>query len=74
MNRKVPKRLISRLESSEEKITYDKQGGNGFGLYHAKTLIHRYGGKLSISSEEGSGTTMGVSIPISGLYNHAIQV
>lgn len=63
--------LVSKLENSEDRITYDKQGGSGFGLDLVKKLVHRYDGRLSISSEEGSGTTMGIEIPISGLYNHA---
>ena len=71
--RGMPQRLASRLESSKGMITYDKQNGSGFGLYLVKKLIHRYDGKLSISSKEGLGTNMGISIPLSGLYNFAAQ-
>ncbi len=40
-----------------------EQQGSGLGLTIAKTLVEIHGGKLSIASEEGKGTTVTVKIP-----------
>ncbi len=39
-------------------------GGYGLGLSIAKEILHRHGGSLQIESEEGSGTTVTVRIPL----------
>ncbi|MDD2744112.1 MAG: cache domain-containing protein [Rhodocyclaceae bacterium] len=36
-------------------FTAKKPGGNGLGLWVSKTLVERYGGRLSVSSEAGKG-------------------
>lgn len=38
--------------------------GNGLGLYIAKNIIDRHGGRVWIESEEGKGTTVFFTIPI----------
>jgi signal transduction histidine kinase len=38
-------------------------GSHGFGLYLVKTLVERYDGSISVDSECGSGTTIGIRFP-----------
>ena len=38
--------------------------GNGFGLYVAKGAIEAQGGRIKFESEEGTGTTFFIDIPI----------
>jgi GAF domain-containing protein len=40
-----------------------KEGGMGFGLWRAKTLIESLGGKISVTSEVGSGTVFTIQLP-----------
>lgn len=44
-------------------VTYGKEQGNGLGLYHAKKTIEGWGGKLTMQSEIGHGTTVSVYLP-----------
>ena len=41
----------------------EKSQGSGLGLYIVKNVIDKLGGKISIDSEEGQGTTMEVIMP-----------
>ncbi len=41
-----------------------KADGNGLGLYIVRGIIERAGGKISIKSAEGKGTTVRVELPI----------
>jgi signal transduction histidine kinase len=43
--------------------TFNKKGGTGLGLYHAKCSAEKWGGKLSVSSEVGIGTTVKIKLP-----------
>lgn len=40
--------------------------GTGLGLAISRTIIQKHGGAITISSVEGQGTTMSVTIPIAG--------
>ena len=42
-----------------------EESGTGLGLSIIKLLLERYGGRTSVSSEEGRGTTFVVTIPSS---------
>lgn len=44
-------------------VTFEKTGGSGLGLYHARAAAEGWGGKLEIISELGKGTTVSVLIP-----------
>lgn len=44
-------------------FTSGKAGGSGLGLYHARTAVESWGGKLDITSEPGKGTTVSVFLP-----------
>jgi PAS domain S-box-containing protein len=39
-------------------------GGTGLGLYICRELVRRMGGRLSVSSEEGKGSTFAVDLPV----------
>jgi hypothetical protein len=41
-----------------------KGGGWGLGLYQVKEIVERHGGKVSVSSQEGFGTTFQIRLPI----------
>lgn len=41
-------------------------GGTGLGLFITKQLVDRQGGRLSISSKQGRGTTATIKFPVSG--------
>jgi signal transduction histidine kinase len=39
-------------------------GGTGLGLYICRELVRRMEGRLSVSSEEGKGSTFAVDLPV----------
>ena len=41
-----------------------KEGGTGLGLSISKQLIEEHNGKLLVESEEGTGTTFSIYIPV----------
>lgn len=57
----IPEDILEKLGQKGE--THGKAGGSGLGLYHAKTTIESWGGKLSIESEIGKGTKVSVILP-----------
>jgi two-component system, NtrC family, sensor kinase len=40
--------------------------GTGLGLYIVQTLVKKYGGRISVSSEEGKGSTFTIEFPETG--------
>lgn len=45
--------------------------GNGLGLYIAKSIIDKAGGKIWFKSEENKGSTFYVSLPVTGMQSKA---
>ncbi|HXD31146.1 MAG TPA: ATP-binding protein [Pyrinomonadaceae bacterium] len=41
-----------------------KETGNGLGLFIVKNIIENHGGKVSVDSEEGKGTTFNITLPL----------
>ena len=54
--------MLSRV--TERGFSFEKVSGTGLGLHHAHENINAWRGELRISSEEGRGTSIRVSIPI----------
>jgi signal transduction histidine kinase len=57
----IPPDLLAKLGLRGQ--TYDKQGGSGLGLYHARASAESWGGSLDIESAVGQGTSLIMSLP-----------
>ncbi len=57
----IPPEVLSRL--GERGVTHDKPGGSGLGLYHARTSVESWRGRLEIDSAPGQGTTVSIYLP-----------
>ncbi len=60
----IPRHVLSKIGTKG--FSFGKSGpesGSGLGLYHAKTLLERYRGRLEVISKEGEGTIISVTIP-----------
>ena len=55
--------ILSRI--GNRGITFGKPSGSGLGLYHAKKAIHSWGGKFDVESQEGEGTRILITLPLS---------
>jgi signal transduction histidine kinase len=44
-------------------ITHGKASGTGLGLAIARSVVEAHGGKISLSSVHGSGTTVDIRLP-----------
>ena len=53
--------ILAKLGRKGE--THGKAGGNGLGLYHARSTIENCGGSFKIESEFGKGTTVRIALP-----------
>lgn len=60
--RGIPPELLPRLGQKGE--THGKAGGTGLGLYHARTCVEGWGGRLEIASAPGRGTTVSLWLPV----------
>lgn len=60
--RGVPAEILPRLMT--EGFTFGKDGGNGFGLFHARELALSAGGRIDIESKEQVGTTVQITLPL----------
>ncbi len=53
--------ILAKLGQKGE--THGKAGGNGLGLYHARTTVEGWGGSFKIESEPGKGTVVQIALP-----------
>lgn len=61
-------RLFTKFFRSE-KASVKNAEGSGLGLYVAKSYVEGWGGKISVVSEEGRGSTFTISLPMT-VKNH----
>lgn len=57
----IPDEMLTKV--TDRGVTFGKMGGNGLGLYHAKTTLEGWNGKLQISSKVGTGTAVNITLP-----------
>ena len=57
----IPSEILANLMNRGE--TYDKEGGSGLGLYHARKSLEEIGGSLRLESTIGKGTRAIISLP-----------
>lgn len=65
----VPQAELSKIFDRfyrSEKVRHGSVHGSGLGLSIARDFVERQGGRLSVDSEEGSGTTVIVTLPVEG--------
>lgn len=63
----VPQEQIGRLFTKffrAENALHMQTSGSGLGLYIVKNIIQRHGGKISVSSKEGEGSTFSFTLPM----------
>jgi len=49
----------------EKDVTFGKEHGTGFGLYHAKMFLGRWGGSISLKETSSAGSVFIIRIPLS---------
>jgi signal transduction histidine kinase len=59
----IPKEILPKLFARG--ATFGKTQGTGLGLFHAKSQIESWGGKLEIASTSEIGTSIRITLPIS---------
>lgn len=57
----IPLEILPKI--MQKGVTFEKTGGLGLGLYHAKSSIESWGGRIEISSEVGKGTVATIRLP-----------
>ncbi|QYR53453.1 hybrid sensor histidine kinase/response regulator [Lysobacter soyae] len=58
------KRVFERFEQADGALTAHRHGGSGLGLAISSELVIGMGGRLTVSSVPGSGSTFSVHIPL----------
>jgi signal transduction histidine kinase len=58
----IPENILAKLFSAD--VTFGKKDGNGLGLNHAFSVVNEWGGKIVISSDVNSGTTVSMMLPL----------
>lgn len=57
----IPSEILAKLGQRGQ--THGKVGGSGLGLYHARTSVESWGGKLELQSKVGHGTAIVITLP-----------
>jgi two-component sensor histidine kinase len=57
----IPAEVLKKL--GQRGVTHGKAGGSGLGLYHARSKVEEWGGKLVMTSEVGRGTQVTIRLP-----------
>jgi signal transduction histidine kinase len=62
------KKLFTKFFRSEEAVKYNPEG-SGLGLYVVKSYVEGWGGRISVISKKGVGSTFTVSLPMGQKIN-----
>lgn len=65
-------RIFREFEQADERIARS-YGGTGLGLSISERIVKRMGGRITLQSELGAGSTFEVSIPLAGAEGHASE-
>ncbi|AKF03437.1 sensor histidine kinase [Sandaracinus amylolyticus] len=69
--RGIPAHLLPRVGTA---FFTTREGGTGLGVVLARTVVMQHGGRLSIDSQEGLGTTVHVVLPRHAVSNGASSI
>lgn len=67
----IPKEKQASLFSKFSQLAHKEEGGTGLGLYISKGIIEAHGGTISLESEQGRGTTVSFTLPVTELTEHS---
>lgn len=67
----IPAEILPKL--FEPFVTHGKSHGTGLGMAIAKSVIDAHGGKISVSSVPGNGTTVDIRLPTPALTAVAVE-
>lgn len=66
----IPKEKQGELFSKFSQLAHKEEGGTGLGLYISKGIIEAHGGTIWLESEQGRGTTVSFTLPVTELTEH----
>jgi PAS domain S-box-containing protein len=60
----IPEAALPRLFGRFFRVNEQQSTGSGLGLFITKSLVERHGGKITVKSQEGLGSTFSVRLPV----------
>ena len=67
----IPENALPRLFGRFFRVNEQQSTGSGLGLFITKSLVERHGGRISVKSQEGIGSTFIVRLPSMTVDKHA---
>ena len=60
----IPREYLSRIFEPFVQVPNAPQGGSGLGLTIARRIVEAHGGRLTVQSEPGRGSTFTFTVPV----------